>query len=114
VAVGFESDLLSTVISGMAVGSLMCTVAAVGKYSKAFVALACVNIVVAVNAGISNLFIRQQKNPVISSGFLISGVLHGRLLLRTFCPQRNTAPIFLTLRILLCRKIFLKCLFVSD
>lgn len=44
--------LLSTIISGMAVGLLLGTVvAAVGKYKKEFVAIACVNIIVATNAG---------------------------------------------------------------
>ncbi len=67
---GVLAFLLSTVISGMAVGLLMGTVAAaVGKYKKEFVALACVNIVVATNAGgsvsplggISTLFVWQHK-----------------------------------------------------
>lgn len=62
--------LLSTVISGMAVGLLLGAVAAaVGKRKKEFVSLACVNIVVAVNAGgslsplggISTLFVWQNK-----------------------------------------------------
>jgi Na+/H+ antiporter NhaD/arsenite permease-like protein len=67
---GVLAFLLSTVISGMAVGLLLGAVAAaVGKYKKEFVALACVNIVVAVNAGgslsplggISTLFVWQNK-----------------------------------------------------
>jgi len=67
---GVLAFLLSTVISGMAVGLLMGTIAAaVGKYKKEFVALACVNIVVATNAGgsvsplggISTLFVWQHK-----------------------------------------------------
>jgi Na+/H+ antiporter NhaD/arsenite permease-like protein len=58
------------VINGMAAGLLMGAVAAaVGKYKKEFVALACVNIVVAANAGgtfsplggISTLFVWQHK-----------------------------------------------------
>ena len=62
--------LLSTIISGMAVGLLLGTVvAAVGKYKKEFVAIACVNIIVATNAGgslsplggISTLFVWQHK-----------------------------------------------------
>ena len=49
---GVLAFVLSTVISGMAVGLLMGAVAAaVGKYKKEFVAIACVNIVVATNAG---------------------------------------------------------------
>ncbi|HEY5137696.1 MAG TPA: sodium:proton antiporter NhaD, partial [Methylococcales bacterium] len=49
---GVLAFLLSTVISGMAVGLIMGTIAAaVGKKRKQFVALACVNIVVATNAG---------------------------------------------------------------
>ena len=67
---GVLAFLLSTVISGMAVGLLMGTIAAaVGKKKKEFVALACVNIVVATNAGgsvsplggISTLFVWQHK-----------------------------------------------------
>lgn len=67
---GIIAFLFSTVISGMAVGLLMGAVAAaVGKKNKDFVALACVNIVVAVNAGgslsplggISTLFVWQHK-----------------------------------------------------
>ena len=67
---GILAFLLSTVISGMAVGLLMGTIAAaVGKKKKEFVALACVNIVVAANAGgslsplggISTLFVWQHK-----------------------------------------------------
>lgn len=62
--------LLSTVISGLAVGLIMGTVAsAVGKKKPEFVGLACVNIVVAANAGgsfsplggISTLFVWQHK-----------------------------------------------------
>ena len=67
---GVLAFLLSTVISGLAVGLLMGTIAAaVGKKKKEFVALACVNIVVATNAGgslsplggISTLFVWQNK-----------------------------------------------------
>ena len=67
---GILAFLLSTVISGMAVGLIMGTIAAaVGKKKKEFVALACVNIVVATNAGgsvsplggISTLFVWQHK-----------------------------------------------------
>ena len=67
---GVLAFLLSTVISGMAVGLIMGTIAAaVGKKKKEFVALACVNIVVATNAGgsvsplggISTLFVWQHK-----------------------------------------------------
>ncbi|CAA9892845.1 Na(+)/H(+) antiporter NhaD [Candidatus Methylobacter favarea] len=67
---GVLAFLLSTVISGLAVGLLMGTVAAaVGKDRKEFVGLACVNIVVATNAGgslsplggISTLFVWQHK-----------------------------------------------------
>lgn len=62
--------VMSTVISGLAVGLLMGAVAmAVGKNNAKFVALACVNIVVATNAGgslsplggISTLFVWQHK-----------------------------------------------------
>jgi Na+/H+ antiporter NhaD/arsenite permease-like protein len=58
------------VISGLAVSILMGTIAStVGKYKKEFVGLACVNIVVAANAGgslsplggISTLFVWQNK-----------------------------------------------------
>jgi Na+/H+ antiporter NhaD/arsenite permease-like protein len=67
---GVLAFLLSTVINGMAVALLLGAVAAaVGKYKKEFVALACVNIVVATNAGgslsplggISTLFVWQNK-----------------------------------------------------
>src|SRR5690606_39083296 len=62
--------LLSTVISGLAVVLIMGTVASsVGKKKPEFVGLACVNIVVAANAGgsfsplggISTLFVWQHK-----------------------------------------------------
>lgn len=50
---GFLAFLLSTVVSGLAVGLLMGAVAmAVGKNKPQFIGLACVNIVVAVNAGV--------------------------------------------------------------
>ncbi|MEI6334390.1 MAG: sodium:proton antiporter NhaD, partial [Methylococcaceae bacterium] len=67
---GVLAFFLSTVINGMAAGLLMGAVAAaVGKYKKEFVALACVNIVIAANAGgtfsplggISTLFVWQNK-----------------------------------------------------
>ncbi|MCX7097563.1 MAG: sodium:proton antiporter NhaD [Methylococcales bacterium] len=67
---GALAFILSTVISGLAVGLLLGTVAAaVGKNKKEFTALACVNIVVATNAGgslsplggISTLFVWQHK-----------------------------------------------------
>lgn len=67
---GFLAFFLSVAISGLAVGLLMGTVAAaVGKNKKEFVGLACVNIVVAANAGgsfsplggISTLFVWQHK-----------------------------------------------------
>ncbi len=67
---GFLAFLLSTVVSGLAVGLLMGAVAtAVGKNKKQFIGIACVNIVVAVNAGgtfsplggISTLFVWQNK-----------------------------------------------------
>ncbi len=62
--------LLSTVINGLTIGLLMGAIAlAVGKKRPEFVALACVNIVVATNAGgtfsplggISTLFVWQQN-----------------------------------------------------
>jgi Na+/H+ antiporter NhaD/arsenite permease-like protein len=67
---GMLAFLLSTIINGMAVALLLGAVAAaVGKKKKEFVALACVNIVVASNAGgslsplggISTLFVWQHK-----------------------------------------------------
>lgn len=66
---GILALLLSTIISGLAVGLLMGAVAAaVGKNNSKFVALSCVNIVVAANAGgsfsplggISTLFVWQH------------------------------------------------------
>lgn len=67
---GFLAFVLSTVVSGLAVGLLMGAVAAaVGKNKPQFIGLACVNIVVAVNAGgtfcplggISTLFVWQHN-----------------------------------------------------
>jgi Na+/H+ antiporter NhaD/arsenite permease-like protein len=67
---GFLAFLLSTMVSGLAVGLLMGAVAtAVGKNKPQFIGLACVNIVVAVNAGgtfsplggISTLFVWQRN-----------------------------------------------------
>jgi Na+/H+ antiporter NhaD/arsenite permease-like protein len=67
---GFLAFVLSTIVSGLAVGLLMGAVAAaVGKNKTNFIGLACVNIVVAVNAGgtfsplggISTLFVWQNK-----------------------------------------------------
>lgn len=67
---GFLALLLSTVVSGLAVSLLMgAVVMAVGKNKPQFVGVACVNIVVATNAGgslsplggISTLFVWQQK-----------------------------------------------------
>jgi Na+/H+ antiporter NhaD/arsenite permease-like protein len=67
---GVLAFCLSTVISGLAVGLIMGTVAAaVGKDRPKFIGLACVNIVVATNAGgsfsplggISTLFVWQHK-----------------------------------------------------
>jgi Na+/H+ antiporter NhaD/arsenite permease-like protein len=67
---GFLAFVLSTVVSGLAVGLLMGAVAmAVGKNKPQFVGIACVNIVVAANAGgsfsplggISTLFVWQHK-----------------------------------------------------
>jgi Na+/H+ antiporter NhaD/arsenite permease-like protein len=67
---GFLAFVLSTVVSGLAIGLLMGAVAtAVGKNKQKFIGLACVNIVVAVNAGgtfsplggISTLFVWQHK-----------------------------------------------------
>ena len=66
---GSLAFVLSTIISGLAIGLLMGAVAsAVGKKNPQFVALACVNVVVATNAGgtfsplggISTLFVWQQ------------------------------------------------------
>jgi Na+/H+ antiporter NhaD/arsenite permease-like protein len=66
---GFLAFLLSTVVSGLAVGLLMGAVAtAVGKNQPKFIGLACVNVVVATNAGgsfsplggISTLFVWQH------------------------------------------------------
>lgn len=67
---GFLAFVLSTVVSGLAVGLLMGAVAtAVGKNKPIFIGLACVNIVVATDAGgtfsplggISTLFVWQHK-----------------------------------------------------
>ena len=67
---GFLAFLLSTVVSGLAVGLLLGAVAmSVGKRKPQFIGIACVNIVVATNAGgsfsplggISTLFVWQHK-----------------------------------------------------
>jgi len=67
---GFLAFSISTAVSGLAVGLLMGTVAAaVGRNKPRFVALSCVNIVVATNAGgsfsplggISTLFVWQSE-----------------------------------------------------
>jgi Na+/H+ antiporter NhaD/arsenite permease-like protein len=67
---GFMAFILSTAVSGLAVGLLMGTVVmAVGKNKPQFIGIACVNIVVATNAGgslsplggISTLFVWQHK-----------------------------------------------------
>ena len=67
---GLLAFVLSTVVSGLAVGLLMgAVVMAVGKGKPNFIGLACVNIVVATNAGgsfsplggISTLFVWQHK-----------------------------------------------------
>jgi Na+/H+ antiporter NhaD/arsenite permease-like protein len=67
---GLIAFLLSTIISGLAVSLLMgAVVATMGKNNSKFVALSCVNIVVATNAGgsfsplggISTLFVWQHK-----------------------------------------------------
>lgn len=66
---GFLAFMLSTVINGLAIGLLMGAVAsAVGKKQPQFVSFACVNVVVAANAGgtfsplggISTLFVWQH------------------------------------------------------
>lgn len=78
---GILAFLLSTVISGLAVGLLMGAVAAtVGKKNSRFVALACVNIVVATNAGgsfsplggISTLFVWQHKIMPFTEFFMLA------------------------------------------
>ncbi|MEQ1544447.1 sodium:proton antiporter NhaD [Methyloglobulus sp.] len=67
---GFLAFLLSTVVSGLAIGLIMgAVVTAVGKNKNKFIGLACINIVVAVNAGgtfsplggISTLFVWQRQ-----------------------------------------------------
>jgi Na+/H+ antiporter NhaD/arsenite permease-like protein len=78
---GALAFLLSTVINGLTVGLLMGTVAlAVGKNQPKFIALACVNIVVAANAGgtmsplggISTLFVWQHKILHFSEFFALT------------------------------------------
>jgi Na+/H+ antiporter NhaD/arsenite permease-like protein len=78
---GFLAFLLSTVVSGLAVGLLMgAVVTAVGKNKPKFIGLACVNIVVAVNAGgtfsplggISTLFVWQHKILNFSEFFALA------------------------------------------
>ncbi|MDD2722649.1 MAG: sodium:proton antiporter NhaD [Methylovulum sp.] len=67
---GALAFVLSTIINGLTIGLLMGSIAlAVGKKKPEFVALACVNIVIATNAGgafsplggISTLFVWQRK-----------------------------------------------------
>lgn len=78
---GILAFLLSTVINGLTVGLLMGAVAlAVGKEQPKFIALACVNIVVAANAGgtmsplggISTLFVWQHKILHFSEFFALT------------------------------------------
>ncbi len=78
---GALAFLLSTVINGLTVGLLMgAVVLAVGKSQPKFVALACVNIVVAANAGgtmsplggISTLFVWQHKILQFSEFFVLT------------------------------------------
>ena len=110
---GALAFLLSTVINGMAVGLLMGAVAAaVGKYKKEFVALACVNIVVGANAGgtfsplggISTLFVWQHKIlhfheffslalPCLVNFILPAAVMHFFVPKET--PAASTRPIWL-------------------
>jgi len=110
---GILAFLLSTVISGMAVGLLLGAVAAaVGKYKKEFVALACVNIVVATNAGgslsplggISTLFVWQNKIlhfyeffslavPCLVNFLVPAAVMHFFVPKET--PAASTRPIWL-------------------
>jgi len=77
---------LSTVISGLAVGLIMGAVAAaVGKNKPQFVGLACVNVVVAANAGgsfsplggISTLFVWQHKILHFTEFFFDRSALSG-------------------------------------
>jgi Na+/H+ antiporter NhaD/arsenite permease-like protein len=103
---GALAFLLSTVVSGMAVALLLgAVVSAVGKKKKEFVALACVNIVVATNAGgslsplggISTLFVWQQKIlpfheffsltvPCLVNFLLPASIMH------FFVPKETPAP----------------------
>ena len=103
---GVLAFVLSTVISGMAVGLLMGAVAAaVGKYKKEFVAIACVNIVVATNAGgslsplggISTLFVWQHKILHFQEFLLLTipclvNFLVPAAIMNFFVPKETPAP----------------------
>jgi Na+/H+ antiporter NhaD/arsenite permease-like protein len=97
---------LSTVISGLAVGLIMGTVAAaVGKNKPKFIGLACVNIVVATNAGgsfsplggISTLFVWQHKILHFTEFFSLAlpclvNFLVPAAMMHFFVPKETPAP----------------------
>lgn len=102
---GFLAFVLSTVVSGLAVGLLMGAVAAaVGKNKTNFIGLACVNIVVAVNAGgtfsplggISTLFVWQNKILSFGQFFVLTlpclvNFLIPAMIMNFFVPKETPA-----------------------
>jgi Na+/H+ antiporter NhaD/arsenite permease-like protein len=102
---GVLAFFLSTAISGLAVGLIMGAVAAaVGKGKPQFVGLACVNVVVAANAGgsfsplggISTLFVWQHKVLHFTQFFAIAvpclvNFLVPAAIMHFFVPQETPA-----------------------
>lgn len=102
---GFLAFLLSTAVSGLAVGLVMGTVvAAVGKNKPQFIGTACVNIVVATNAGgsfsplggISTLFVWQHKVLRFAEFFALAApclinFLIPALIMHFFIPKETPA-----------------------
>ena len=103
---GFLAFLLSTVVSGLAVGLIMGAVAmAVGKNKPQFIGIACVNIVVATNAGgslsplggISTLFVWQHKILHFAEFFALAlpclvNFLIPASIMHFFVPKDTPAP----------------------
>jgi len=102
---GFLAFLLSTVVSGLAVGLLMGAIAmAVGKNKPQFIGIACVNIVVATNAGgsfsplggISTLFVWQHKILKFAEFFALAlpclvNFLVPAIIMHFFVPKETPA-----------------------
>jgi len=110
---GFLAFLLSTVVSGLAVGLIMGAVAmAVGKNKPQFIGIACVNIVVATNAGgslsplggISTLFVWQHKILHFAEFFALAlpclvNFLIPATIMHFFVPKDIPAPSSRTIKL---------------